>query len=125
MITNNLKICILGFAQHLNSFLSEINEEPTQGETRPVNGRLADFPVKTDARTFQSQRQLFAVSVEKTFHCDDGYAFALIARGSDRLCGRAVGHNGSNVYLVAAGITRSAAQASCLWGQQAPSLVCI
>src|SRR5438270_11054558 len=47
------------------------------------------------------------MSVEKTFHCYNGHAFALIAGGSDRLRGWAVGHYGINVYLVVAGITRS------------------
>src|SRR5439155_3456025 len=110
----------------------EINEEPAQGEARPVNGRLADFPVKPDARTFQSQRQLLAVSIKKTFHGYDGHAFALIAGGSDRLRGRAVRHNGINVYLVAAGITRrgdfqpprfhnGVSPKHVLWGAQAPA----
>ena len=54
------------------------------------------------------------MSVEKTFHCYNGHAFALIACRSDGLRGWAVGHCGINVYLVAAGITRRAAQASCL-----------
>ena len=54
------------------------------------------------------------MSVEKTFHCYNGHAFALIACRSDGLRGWAVGHYGINVYLVAAGITRRAAQASCL-----------
>ena len=46
------------------------------------------------------------MSVEKTFHCYNGHAFALIAGGSDGLRAWAVGHYGINVYLVAAGITR-------------------
>src|SRR5881392_4232649 len=54
------------------------------------------------------------MSVEKTFDCYNGHAFALIACRSDGLRGWAVGHYGINVYLVAAGITRRAAQASCL-----------
>jgi hypothetical protein len=55
------------------------------------------------------------MSVEETFHCYNGHAFALIAGGSDGLRGWAVGHYGINVYLVAAGITRKVAQASGLW----------
>src|SRR5437868_3332531 len=90
--------------------VGEKNEEPAQGETRPVNGRLADFAVKTDARAFQSQRQFLAVSIEKAFHCYDGHAFALVARGGDCLGGWALKHNGINVYLVAAGISTSAAK---------------
>jgi hypothetical protein len=54
------------------------------------------------------------MSVEKTLHCYNGHAFALIACRSDGLRAWAVGHYGINVYLVAAGITRRAAQASCL-----------
>ena len=54
------------------------------------------------------------MSVEKAFDRHNGHALALIACRSDGLRGWAVGHYGINVYLVAAGITRRAAQASCL-----------
>src|SRR6267143_938357 len=50
------------------------------------------------------------MSVEKTFHCYNGHAFALIAGGSDRLRDWAVGHYGINVYLVAAGISTPVAK---------------
>jgi len=50
------------------------------------------------------------MSVEKTFHCYNGHAFALIAGGSDRLRGWTVGHYGINVYLVAAGISTPVAK---------------
>src|SRR5205807_8000497 len=51
------EVGVLRRAQYLDTFLGEITEEPTQGETRAVDRGLANFAVKPNARAFQSQRQ--------------------------------------------------------------------
>ena len=76
---------MLGRSQYLHPFLGEICVESGEREPGAVNGWLANFAVKSDARTLELHVQLLGVRIVKSFDRDNWNAFLLIACGCNRL----------------------------------------
>src|SRR4029077_3854274 len=76
---------MLGRAQDLHALLREISVESRERQTRTVNRRLANFPVKTHARPVQFHLQLLGMKIIKALDRNHRDAFLLIACRCNRL----------------------------------------
>ena len=76
---------MLGRAQHLHAFLSEISIETRERKAGPVDGGLANFAMKSDPRPLQFHLQLFGVRVVKALDRNNRDAFLSIAWRCNRL----------------------------------------
>ena len=75
------QIRLLRGAQDLDSFLGEIIVEAGERQTRPIDRRLADFAMKSDALSFELQLQFPAVRDEETLDGDNRNVLPQIAPG--------------------------------------------
>src|SRR5262249_34497717 len=66
-------------AQNLDTFFGEVSVEARKSKAGPINGRLANFAMKTDERTLQLDLKLLGVGIIEALHRHDRYALALIA----------------------------------------------
>ena len=69
---------MLGCSEYLNTFFSEICVETGEREPRSVNGGLANFPMKPNARALEFHLQFFRVTVVKGLNGDNRDALLLI-----------------------------------------------
>src|SRR5438105_4858201 len=69
------QVRVFGCAKNLHSLLGEVSVETGKRETWAVDGRFTNFPMKTNARSFQFHVQLFGMRSVKTFHSDDRHSF--------------------------------------------------
>src|SRR6266705_4368170 len=84
-LRQTFEVGMLSSAEDLNALLREVTEETGKRQTRAIDRGLANFPVKSNPRTFQLHVQLFRVQIVKALDRDDRHALLLIACRGDRL----------------------------------------
>src|SRR6516165_8944360 len=73
-------------AQDLDTFLGEVSVEARKRKPGTIDGRLADFAVKPDARALQFHLQFLGVRIVETLHRYYRHNLRLIARRSIPCC---------------------------------------
>jgi hypothetical protein len=72
------QIRLLSGAQDLDAFFREVTVKTGERQSGTVNGRFADFSMKTDPLSFELEVKLLSVGAIKTIDGDNRDIFALI-----------------------------------------------